>query len=118
MLKNERLERSLDVSVLAKELGDDPEKITKFLGFFQTVAKEISAEIMTAMRAQQIDVAIASAHKLKSSARSVGAIKLGELCAAIEDAGKAGDQALLDTLLERFEAEWLEVDKLLSNRLS
>ena len=35
------------------------------------------------------------AHKLKSSARSVGALALGEICAEMEAAGKAGETAML-----------------------
>ena len=113
--ESENITRRLDVSILTNEIGDDPAQIAKYLGFFHIVAKEISTEIMVAIRTHQNDAVIASAHKLKSSARSVGAIDLGELCAAIEDAGKAGNQTLLDTLLEHFEAEWIEVDKLLTH---
>ena len=53
-----------------------------------------------------------SAHKLKSSARSVGALALGELCAEMEQAGKAGDmRGALKALLPRFESELAAVDK-------
>jgi len=50
------------------------------------------------------------AHKLKSSARSVGALALGELCAEMEKSGKAGDMAALAMLLPRFERELASVE--------
>jgi HPt (histidine-containing phosphotransfer) domain-containing protein len=55
----------------------------------------------------------ALAHKLKSSARSVGALALGELCVEIEQAGKAGQIEALAALLPRFEAEMAAVDEYL-----
>ena len=58
--------------------------------------------------------AAAMAHKLKSSARSVGALDLGELCATIERIGKAGDSASLARLLPRFEQEFARVDDFLT----
>ena len=112
-LLQSNIESRLDVRVLQKDIGDDPIKLAKFLNFFQMTAQEISAEIITAIHAQQIEVVIAAAHKLSSSALTIGALDLGALCKAIEDAGKAGDQALLNTFLESFEEEWTEVNKLL-----
>jgi HPt (histidine-containing phosphotransfer) domain-containing protein len=39
------------------------------------------------------------AHKLKSSSRSVGALPLGDMCAELESAGKAGDKLHLAQIL-------------------
>ena len=50
------------------------------------------------------------AYKLKSSARSVGALALGELCAGMEQAGKAGDTEALAALLPKFAQELLSVE--------
>ncbi len=106
-------ENRLDVNVLKKDIGEDPIKLAKFLNFFQMTAQEISTEIIAAIRDEQIDAVIAAAHKLSSSALTIGALDLGVLCKAIEDAAKARDQALLNTLQGRFENEWTEVNKLL-----
>ncbi len=106
-------ENRLDVNVLKKDIGEDPIKLAKFLNFFQMTAQEISTEIIAAIRDEQIDAVIAAAHKLSSSALTIGALDLGALCKAIEDAAKARDQALLNTLQGRFENEWTEVNKLL-----
>jgi HPt (histidine-containing phosphotransfer) domain-containing protein len=105
----------LDVNVLKEVLGDNPATIAKFLGFFQVTAVEISAEIIAAINAGEVDTAGAAAHKLSSSARSVGALRLGDLCKQLEMAGKSGDQATLTTLLPQFEREWSMVEKHLTS---
>jgi HPt (histidine-containing phosphotransfer) domain-containing protein len=50
-------------------------------------------------------VTIEQAHRLKSSARTVGAMVLGALCEEIETAGKAGAGDTLAQLLPVFERE-------------
>ena len=96
---------AVDVNVLKKLVGDDEEIIRDFLHDFRLSAEKIAAELRTACAAGQAADAGALAHKLKSSARSVGALALGELCAEMEQAGKGGDTAALATLLPRFESE-------------
>ena len=95
----------VDVNVLKKLVGDDEKIIREFLHDFRLSAAKIAAELRTACTAGQAAAAGALAHKLKSSARSVGALALGELCAGMEQAGKAGDAKALTVLLPRFEQE-------------
>jgi HPt (histidine-containing phosphotransfer) domain-containing protein len=78
-------------------------------------AARLSADLAAACAAQRAAQAAAIAHKLKSSARSVGALKLGELCADIEIAGHAGDLTAVAALLPDFETEISTVDEWLSN---
>jgi PAS domain S-box-containing protein len=95
----------VDVNVLKSLIGDDEATLRKFLHDFRISADQIAAELRTACAEGHTAAAGAAAHKLKSSARSVGALALGELCAGIEQAGKAGQTAELAALLPRFEAE-------------
>ncbi len=95
----------VDVKVLKKLVGDDDAMIRDFLNDFRLSAEKIAAELRTACAAGQAAAAGALAHKLKSSARSVGALALGELCGEMEQAGKAGDMKALMALLPRFEHE-------------
>ncbi|WP_262965086.1 response regulator, partial [Methylobacter psychrophilus] len=95
-----------DMCVLKELVGDDPETISEFLSYFTVIAIEISAEIIAAINNRQVIVAGSAAHKLKGSAFSVGAIRLGELCAQLESAGKSGNEAILKSLLPGFEREW------------
>jgi len=46
----------------------------------------------------------AEAHKLKSSARTVGAHQLADICLALEAAGKIGDDSALEPNLLRLQA--------------
>ncbi|MHB1358329.1 MAG: PAS domain S-box protein [Rhodocyclaceae bacterium] len=96
---------SLDVSVLAALVGDDPATLREFLLDFRASAAAIAAELQAACAAGDAAQVGALAHKLKSSARSVGALALGEICAALEAAGKVGDIAAVAALQPGFEQE-------------
>ena len=96
---------AVDVSVLAKLIGNDPAVIFEFLDDFQSSASKIALALQAACGAALPLKASAQAHKLKSSALTVGALALGDLCARIETAGKAGSMAALRLLLPLFERE-------------
>jgi PAS domain S-box-containing protein len=100
---------TLDVSVLAALVGDDPETIREFLLDFRASAATIAAELQAAVAAGDAARAGALAHKLKSSARSVGALALGGLCGEMEAAGKAGDTAMLKIFILKFVDEMTAV---------
>jgi CheY-like chemotaxis protein/HPt (histidine-containing phosphotransfer) domain-containing protein/anti-sigma regulatory factor (Ser/Thr protein kinase) len=100
---------SLDVSVLAALVGDDPAVIREFLLDFRASATTIAAELAAACATGDAARAGALAHKLKPSARSVGALALGAICAELEDAGKAGRSAALAAPMLRFDKEMATV---------
>ncbi len=105
----------VDVSVLVGLVGNDPPVIHELLQDFRVSAAKTAAELQAACAAGQATAAGAAAHKLKSSALSVGALALGELCAAIEQAGKTGQVDVLTALLSRFETELAVVDEYLES---
>ena len=105
----------VDVNVLKQLIGDDPGMIAEFLQDFRVSSQKIAADLRAAREAGKAEVAGAAAHKLKSSARSVGALALGDLCAQMEQAGKAGDTGALADLLPRFEAELAAVDRFIGS---
>ncbi|MHB1093877.1 PAS domain-containing protein [Thiobacillus sp.] len=98
-------DRVVDVSVLERIVGSDPAVILEFLNDFRISATTIGAELEAACADRQPARAGQHAHKLKSSARTVGALALGELCAQIEAAGQAGRTETLAPLLCLFEQE-------------
>jgi PAS domain S-box-containing protein len=100
----------VDVNVLKALIGDDDAMVREFLHDFRLSAAKIAAELRAACAANQAEAAGALAHKLKSSSRSVGALALGELCAALEKAGKGGDAEALAVLLPQFEQELAGVE--------
>jgi PAS domain S-box-containing protein len=100
---------AVDVRVLAALIGDDSALVREFLNDFEVSARQIAAALRSALTAGDTQAAGASAHQLKSSARSVGAAALGELCAAMEAAGKGNQSAMLAELLPQFELEFARV---------
>jgi CheY-like chemotaxis protein len=103
----------IEVRVLKEQVGNDLAFISEFLHIFRSTALETGAEIEAAVGKGRTDTAGAAAHKLKSSARSVGAFRLGELCSKIEKAGKADDNATLEVLLPHFKVELVAVENYL-----
>ncbi|MDP9008968.1 MAG: ATP-binding protein [Pseudomonadota bacterium] len=100
----------VQVSVLEALVGTDPQLIREFLQAFGVSAGQLAVELAEACGTQRAQDAAAIAHKLKSSSRSVGALELAELCAAIEVAGTAGDLTKLTELAANFEREMAAVD--------
>lgn len=105
----------INVHVLEELVGNDPETIQEMLQDFRVSAEKIATEIQAAYQTEQWTIVGATAHKLKSSARSVGALALGELCADIERAGKASDVTALKELLPRFNTEMAIIAAYLDN---
>ncbi len=103
------------MNVLQALIGDDEATLREFLHDFRVSATKITAELRAACSAGQATVAGVAAHKLKSSARSVGALALGELCEEMEQAGKVGDTEALAALLLRFEQEMAGVEHYLED---
>ena len=101
---------AVDVSVLQSLVGEDPAVIREFLHDFRANAAKNAAELKAACESGQAARAAALAHKFKSSARSMGAFALGELCARIEQAGEAGNTEDLGALMSALEEEMTRVD--------
>jgi CheY-like chemotaxis protein/HPt (histidine-containing phosphotransfer) domain-containing protein len=108
---------AVDVKVLEALIGNDKAMVREFLNDFRVSETEIGAELRAACNAGRVKAAGALAHKLKSSARSVGALPLGELCSEIETFGKAGDIRQLMVLMPEFENELARVDNFLRGYL-
>jgi signal transduction histidine kinase/DNA-binding response OmpR family regulator len=97
--------RAVDIQVLADLVGNDPAVLRGFLLDFQHSAERIAATLRAACVQGDAREASAQAHQLKSSARTVGALALGELCSQIEAAGRADNFDTLALLLPAFDQE-------------
>jgi len=93
----------LDVTVLERLIGPDPAVVREFLGEFRTTAVEQAHEIRQAATRGDLGRVNFVAHKLKSTARSVGALPFGELCADLERVAKLGDARGVAVRLPRFD---------------
>ena len=85
---------AFDVRALREIVGDEPALMVEIVAYFDTVAADIRAGLLRAAAAGDVAAAGMLAHRLKSSARSVGALPLGLVCAGLEehvDAGRGDD---------------------------
>jgi len=85
----------VEISALVAIFGEDPDTIRSILSDFATSSHDIVTEILHACGEQSAEAVNAGAHKLKSSARTVGAIQLAEVSGALEKAGAAADWEII-----------------------
>jgi CheY-like chemotaxis protein/HPt (histidine-containing phosphotransfer) domain-containing protein len=89
----------IDERALKDVFGDDEATFREILQSFLEPSQAIIEALVTAREKRTaVDVKDA-AHKLKSSARSIGAHSLADICTTLEQAGKTGDWTTIDTLV-------------------
>ncbi|WP_164844411.1 PAS domain S-box protein [Azoarcus sp. DN11] len=96
----------LDLSTLAKLVGEEETVIREFLQEFAESARGHMATMEDADARGELHVIAATAHMLKSSARAVGALLLGDVCAALEEHAKQGDRTLIAKQMARLTASF------------
>jgi CheY-like chemotaxis protein/HPt (histidine-containing phosphotransfer) domain-containing protein len=106
----------LDVRVLEALIGNDVDTVNQFVYDFHSSAAQMAVDLRSAFVSGQIGVVAAEAHKLKSSARAVGALQLGELCEAMEHAGKANNALALAAMMPVFDRETGRVSRFILSR--
>jgi len=89
----------LDLSELNALFGDDVEVLNQLLAEFVSSLDDGVAGMLSGFEIEDYDRIRAEAHKLKSSARTVGAHRLADLCFELELAGKAKAAPALQTHL-------------------
>jgi HPt (histidine-containing phosphotransfer) domain-containing protein len=101
----------IDLSILAGVIGDDPAKLHRFAHKFVDTTRAALAELHACLAGADIARMRELGHRVKSSARIVGALGMGELCEQLEKLPVQDPQAELgqaralvermDPLLER-----------------
>ncbi len=105
---------AVDARAIKDMFGDDDATFREILQSFVGPSQSIMAEIAAA-KEQRTAVGVKdAAHKLKSSARSVGANLLADICVELEAAGKNGDWATIDTLSVKAHDAFGEVEHFIS----
>jgi PAS domain S-box-containing protein len=89
----------VDLSVPMSLVGGDPAQARDVLKSFQRTSHELHQELDSAVRRNLMSAAYDLAHKLKGSALSVGAYRLSEICAQIEDIRYAGRVDRIEVLM-------------------
>ncbi|PPD30912.1 MAG: hypothetical protein CTY19_15165 [Methylomonas sp.] len=80
-----------DADALKWVVGDDPAMHRMFLELFLSTAEQYPVSMQAALLQADTQMLISLAHSFKSSARSVGAIRLGDLCESLEMAAKSAE---------------------------
>ncbi|MGO4475195.1 CHASE domain-containing protein [Massilia sp. 2TAF26] len=94
----------LDMDVLADTFAGNPDKMRKYAFMFLETAREGLLEIDRALASGEVGRAAGVAHRIKSSARTVGALGFGEVCADLEAQRERGSIAQARSLAARLRA--------------
>jgi PAS domain S-box-containing protein len=117
--KNETVdnkEEVIDISILKNLLGiDDPHQLFGFYKDFLDTSLVTVKQINDAIRSKDVTEIGKLAHKLKSSAKTVGAQSLATMCQLMEDAGKNEDIARIETLTDEFNQLYFNVERWIEN---
>ena len=104
----------VDLTVLHDQVGDAPEVIAEFLQEYSTRTAILVNDLDKCLIDGDCPGSAALAHKLKGSARIIGAKRVAAECESIERAAAAGNRALLAECSARLHAEMVSVDDYLS----
>ncbi|UTW10072.1 hybrid sensor histidine kinase/response regulator [Marinobacterium rhizophilum] len=102
---------SLDTSVPAAFVGGDLTIMHELLQDFRDYGREKAEELLKAYECEDVQAVGELAHKLKSSAGSVGAMRLSEFCGWLESAARDDDRGTMAKLIPLFRAEVFAVDQ-------
>jgi len=104
----------VDERAIKDIFGDDEATFKEILQSFVAPSQEIVGDILAAHQQRAATGVKNAAHKLKSSARSIGAGALADLCVTLEAAGKAGDWATIDELAPKARDAFVQVETFIS----
>jgi len=95
---------NFDLQVLGQTFGNRPDKMAKFARLFLQAARDGLAELDAALAQGDMTQLAELGHRIKSSARAVGALRFGALCLALEDLRQAQDIAPASALVQQLHA--------------
>ena len=106
-----------DATTLTQLVGDNPALHRRLLEKFLLQAANQVAAIGVAAAAGEIGSLGDVAHPLKSAARSVGALALGDLCQRLENAARAGDAPTCMALALQLPSTFAQAQEQIHQRL-
>jgi len=106
-----------DVDAMRAIIGDDDESIRELLAFYLDTTLPQWGELRQACEVGDCARAAHVAHKLKSSARSVGALELAECCGTFERAARSGRIAYLKQGVKRLDSIQARAEEAIRNHL-
>ena len=94
----------IDLSILAGRVGDDPATISMYTALFIDTARETLQEMQASLAAADMNILSEQAHRMKSTAFTVGAMRFGELCKEVEMMKASDDVASARLKVEQLRA--------------
>ncbi|HEU4375047.1 MAG TPA: CHASE domain-containing protein [Telluria sp.] len=91
----------LDTAALALTFGGNPDKMRKYAFMFLDAARDGLADVREALERGDVERAAEIGHRLKASARAVGAMDFAHLCQLLEQLRVGGAAADASALLDR-----------------
>jgi PAS domain S-box-containing protein len=107
----------LDIEALAATFDEDRDKMRKFAFLFLDSAREGLAEIDVALVSGDLARAGAVAHRIKSSARAVGAYSFGDVCNDLEAQPQRGNLAQARALTARLRGLYARLERQIAAEL-
>jgi len=108
-------EKLIDLAVLARMVGHDPQKIHKYAVMFLAAARSGLDEMEAVYDRQDMENLAGLGHRLKSSALAVGAAGFGNLCQRLESLKRHSDapeaRRVIDQLHDLLARIGEEIDK-------
>ena len=80
----------IDLSILSRQVGGDPQKVRRYGALFVDAMPESMAELEAALGQGNLPTLADLGHRMKSSARMVGALGLATLCESLEGFRQGG----------------------------
>ena len=98
-----------EFTLLDKMVGSSASMQQRLLELFLRDAPGQVASVQQALAAGEVDLAVQTVHVLKTAARMVGALRLGQWCKLLEEAMHSGDAARYAALAAALQGSWLSV---------
>ncbi len=105
----------IDLALLESTFDGDRERMRKYAFMFLATTREALDEIDVALKAGDMAGAGATAHRIKSAARAVGALAFGAVCEDLEGQGARPAQAR--ALAARLRAQLARIEREVTARL-
>jgi CheY-like chemotaxis protein/HPt (histidine-containing phosphotransfer) domain-containing protein len=100
----------VDPEALKELVGDDQAVVQEFFSDYLGASRRLAAEMLAAHAAADLDRLGACAHKFKSASHTVGAKRLGNLCAELEQACAHGNATSAGEKMAQFEDVYADVE--------
>ena len=106
-----------DLAALAQTFGGKPDKMRKYALLFVESARDGMREVDAALAQDDLVALSELGHRIKSSARAVGAMQFGNLCLALERVRSDPDTANARRLVAQMHAMLAVLDRHIAQEL-